>query len=58
MEQLLNCCSNTYEVWYGKYRGHDLEILFELLFYLTKLLNMAMVRNVDVLLRQTPNHSV
>jgi intracellular septation protein A len=35
-----------------------LQVLFEQLFYFTELLNMAVVRNFKVMLRQTLNHSV
>jgi hypothetical protein len=35
-----------------------LQVLFELLLYLTKLLNVAMVRNIEVILGQMLHHSV
>jgi hypothetical protein len=35
-----------------------IQVLFESLFYLTKLLNMFMVQNFEVMLGQTLNHSV
>jgi hypothetical protein len=36
----------------------DLQVLSESMFHLTKLLNMAMVWNIEVMLRQTLNLSV
>jgi hypothetical protein len=50
---LLDKCS-----WYSKTSCTYLQLIFESLCYLTKLLNMAMVWNFELMLRQTLNHSV
>jgi hypothetical protein len=39
-------------------RVNDMPVLFESLFCLTKLLNMAMARNIEVMLGYTLNHPV
>jgi hypothetical protein len=43
---------------YGKRSWKYVQVLFELLFCLTKFLNVAMVRNFEVVLGQTLKHSV
>jgi hypothetical protein len=53
----MNRCTYTNEVGYSESLWVYLEVLFES-FYLTKLLNMAVVRNIEVILGQTLNHSV
>jgi hypothetical protein len=39
-------CTYANEVWYSKTLRTYLQVLIELLFYLTKLLNMAAVRSI------------
>jgi hypothetical protein len=49
----MNCYSYTKEVWCSKRSWAYLQVLFELLFYLTKVLNMAIVLIIVVMLGQT-----
>jgi hypothetical protein len=46
------------EVRYSKISWANLQVLFEFLFYLAKVLNMAIVKNNEVKLYQTLNQSV
>jgi hypothetical protein len=48
----------TNHVWHSKSSRTYLQVVFEPLFYLMKLLNMAMVQIFAVKLGQTPNHCV
>jgi hypothetical protein len=54
----MNRCICTSEVWYSERLRTYPQVVSFVLFCLTKLLNMAMVQNVEVILEQTPNHSV
>jgi hypothetical protein len=51
-------CSLTNEVWNSKKSWTYIQVLYGSLLCLTKLLNLAMVRNFQVMLRQTLNHCV
>jgi hypothetical protein len=51
----MNYYTKTSDVWYSKVWAH-LQVLFESLFCLTKLLIKAVVQNVKVMLGQTLNY--
>jgi hypothetical protein len=46
----MNRCTQTNELWKSKRSWTYLQVLFESLFCLTQFLNMAMVRNFEVML--------
>jgi hypothetical protein len=54
----MSLCTEGNEVWHSKILWTYLQVLFELLFCLTKILNMAMAQNFKVMLEQMLNHSV
>jgi hypothetical protein len=58
VRKFMNRCTYINKIWYNKRSWTYLQVLFEWLFYLTKLLNTTMVRKFEVMLRLTLNHSV
>jgi hypothetical protein len=54
----MNRCTQTNEVCCNERLCTFLQVLFESLFCLMQLLNMAVVQNVEVMSGQTLNHSV
>jgi hypothetical protein len=54
----MNHCTKTNEVWYSKRLCTYLQVPFESLFCLMNLLNMENMKNCDIMLGQTLNHSV
>jgi hypothetical protein len=54
----MNTCTCVNEVCYSTILCTCLQVLFESLFCLTKLLNMMMVRNFEFMFGKTKNQSV
>jgi hypothetical protein len=48
----------TNEVWFSERSWTCLQVLFESLFSSTKILNMAIVRNYEIILGQSLNHCI
>jgi hypothetical protein len=52
----MNCCTLTNEVLYTERSWTYLKVLFESLFSLTEVLNMAVFQNYEIILGQTVNY--
>jgi hypothetical protein len=54
----MNICAETNDIWFSKRSCAKIQVLFELLSYLTKVSNRAMAWTFEVMLRQNLKHSV